>query len=321
MNSDPSLGEAVDWLLRLESSQSGDPDWQAFQQWLNAKPSHGVAWQRVNNLFSAPMADLAAVDARAPGQRALASQMLNQPLPRRRLLGGSVAALLLGVTGATFGNRVTPLTQMLADLHTPTGERRNATLPDGSRVTLDARSAVDLMFMQDLRRLRLREGALHLTIADQGQRVLQLDNRDARLYSQDGRFLLRQMAESSLLSVLQGRVRIAPLKGDVRWAQSGEVLRFDQHTVRIEAPSLWSRGDWMEGRVDAHDEPLGELIGALRNYHAGWLRISPEAARQRVYGSFMLADLRRTLRALEESLPIRVQNAGGWLVNIDLRNS
>lgn len=319
--SDQALNDAVDWLLRLESTPPGDTSWQAFDRWHAAAPANAAAWQRVNSLFAAPLDDLAAVDARTPGQLQMASQMLHQPLPRRRALGGGLALLLLGITGASLGNRVTPLTQLLADLHTATGERNSLALPDGSQLTLDARSAVDLRFVNGQRLLQLREGALHLQIKQQDEQPLRIESRDAQLYSQNARLLLRQMSNASLLSVLDGQVRIAPAQGPASWAQSGQIVRIEQQSVSPVAASLWSRGDWLDGRIDARDETLGELIEALRAYHPGWLRISAQAARQRVYGSFVLADLPRTLKALEESLPIRVQHAGNWLVNIDLKNS
>lgn len=321
LGDDQALGDAVDWLLRLESAKPGDACWQAFNQWHTEAPANAVAWQRVNNLFAAPLGDLAAVDSRSPGQLELASRMLHQPLPRRRTLGGGLALLLLGITGASLGNRVTPLSQLLADAHTATGELSHLALPDGSELTLDARSAVDLRFAGGQRLLHLREGALHLHIKQQGEQPLCIKSRDAQLYSHNARLLLRQMPHISLLNVLDGQVRIAPAQGPASWAQSGQVLRIERHAASTATPTLWSRGDWLDGRIDARDEALGDLIEALRAYHPGWLRISPEAARQRVYGSFVLADLPRTLKALEESLPIRVQHAGNWLVNIDLKNS
>jgi transmembrane sensor len=84
------------------------------------------------------------------------------------------------------------------------------------------------------------------------------------------------------------------------------------------APSLRTRASWTDGRVDVRDEPLGDLIDALRPYRAGLLRISPQAARIRVYGSFPLDDSDRTLVSLSETLPIRVDSFGGWLTRIDL---
>jgi transmembrane sensor len=68
-----------------------------------------------------------------------------------------------------------------------------------------------------------------------------------------------------------------------------------------------------------HDRPLQDVVDALRPYQPGVLRISLQAARLRVTGSFPLDDSERTLAALARSLPIAVQRRTGWWVSIDLR--
>lgn len=321
MSTDRATREAVDWLLRLESAQAGDAHTQAFERWLAQGAAQASAWQRVNALFSAPLANLAAVEARSPGQLQLASHTLGQPVARRRLLSGGLAALLLSAAGLSLGNRATPLAQLLADLHTATGQRLDRSLPDGSHLQLDARSAADCLFNLGQRTIRLREGALHLRVAAGADRPLTLECRDGRLHCQDGQLVLRQLHNSSLLSVIAGQVRVQSRATAAQWVEAGQVLRFNHHASALEAPSIWSRAYWIDGRAELRDEPLGELVEVLRPYHAGWLRISPEAARLRTYGSFPLDDLPRTLKALEETLPVRIQQAAGWFVHIDLNNA
>ncbi|WP_046242277.1 FecR domain-containing protein, partial [Delftia tsuruhatensis] len=53
----------------------------------------------------------------------------------------------------------------LAALHTGTGERREHRLADGSVVTLDTGSALDLRYTATERRLLLRAGAIHVRTA------------------------------------------------------------------------------------------------------------------------------------------------------------
>ena len=70
--------------------------------------------------------------------------------------------------------------------------------------------------------------------------------------------------------------------------------------------------------LEAHDQPLGEVIESLRAYRRGLIRISERAAAIRLYGSYALADTDRVLALLAQTLPVRVQvYRGGWLVTID----
>ena len=70
--------------------------------------------------------------------------------------------------------------------------------------------------------------------------------------------------------------------------------------------------------IELHDEPLSSLIDALRPYQTGVLRISPEAARLRVFGVFALDNTAHTLSALAQTLPLKVTRYGPWLTVIDV---
>ncbi|MGK9536868.1 FecR domain-containing protein, partial [Salmonella enterica subsp. enterica] len=80
--------------------------------------------------------------------------------PGKKALQGGLLLLLLGLAGAGLVDRVTPLAGLTADYQTATGERKTVELTDGSLLTLNARSAVDIQFSSGQRRVRLREEVL-----------------------------------------------------------------------------------------------------------------------------------------------------------------
>ncbi|MNV69847.1 fec operon regulator FecR [compost metagenome] len=92
----------------------------------------------------------------------------------------------------------------------------------------------------------------------------------------------------------------------------------DQGVQRLSIPAQTAAA-WEQGQIQLHDQPLGDLILALRPYRRGYVRISPAAARQRVYGAYSLDDTDRTLAIVAETLPVRVRRYGaGALVIIDM---
>lgn len=309
--------DAVDWLLLLERLPPEDAAHASFRQWLMQMPVHQVAWQRVNGVLAAPVSDL-----RASGQLPVAARALrgSGQVSRRRFMEGGAAGLLLALGAAAWLDRLAPLDQMLADLRTGTGERRSFTLDEGSRVELDARSAVDLRMASGQRELNLVAGAMLLQVAELAGQPMMVRCRDGQLQCNGATLLLRQQQDATLLSVQQGSVLLSTAQGDSQAVQAGQVVRFDRQAIHAQAASLWSRSTWTQGHLDVRDEALGEVIEALRPYRAGLLRISPEAARLRVYGSFPLAEVDRTLQALAETLPIKVAHSGFWLTRIDQQN-
>lgn len=317
---DRATHEAVGWLLKLEDVPAQSREQRAFEHWLQQCPSHQAAWQRVNALLEGPLADLHQAEQRNPGQLAMASRSLRaQPSPsRRKVLGGGLAMILLGLGSAGLVHRRTPLGDLLADLHTGTGERRAVTLSDGSRLRLNARTAVDLRFTASQRLLVLRDGELQVDVVAETDRPFIVSTRQGQVQALGTRFTVRQDEQQSLVAVQEHAVLVTTGNATAQRVEAGQAFAFDGLRSVAVAPSLRTRASWTDGRVDVRDEPLGDLIEALRPYRAGLLRISPQAARIRVYGSFPLDDSERTLVSLSETLPIRVDSFGGWLTRIDL---
>ena len=318
---DPITRAAVDWILRLESGHACPSARQVFKAWLAENPEHMAAWQRVAGLLKNPLADVQSVDRRSPGQlQAARKALLETTSPsRKKTLQGSVLLLLLGLGVAGVVDRVTPLAGFMADQHTGTGERKTIELADGSRLTLNARSAIDIEFSAGQRRVRLREGELQVDVAADAKRPFVVATAQGQVKALGTRFMVRQGTDESLASVQQHSVQLDTLGGVQRRIETGQAVSFTTHQIDPQTLTSRSQADWLEGRVELHDEPLSALVDALRPYQTGMLRISPEAARVRVFGVFPLDNTAHTLSALAQTLPIKVTRYGPWLTVIDTR--
>ena len=311
------LRDAIDWILRLEHLPASDPAHQAFEQWHQHCAEHRAAWQRVNNVMQTALADLQGL----PGQVQVASRALRAlPNPsRRNLLGKSLALLLLGAGGVSVLNRLMPVADLLADAHTATGERKTLLLADGSRLSLNARSAADIRFDAQQRRVVLRAGELQVQVAPERARPLVVATAHGEVRAEGARFMVRQESKRCLVSVQQHSVLLSTADGSTRRVEAGQAFGFDRRGSLPLAPSIRTRDDWVQGRIEARDEPLGELLEALRPYYGGLLRISPQAAQVRVFGTFLVDDIERTLASLSATLPIKVDTLGFWLTRIDVK--
>ena len=317
---DSTTRAAIDWMLRLESGNASPSERQVFKAWLAQSPEHLAAWQRVAGVLKAPVADLQSVERRSPGQlQAARRALLSGTSPSgKNALRGSLLLLLLGLGAAGLVNRVTPLTGLMADQHTGTGERKTIELADGSLLTLNARSAVDIEFSNGQRRVRLREGELQVDVAADAGRPFVVATAQGQVQALGTRFMVRQGADESLASVQQHSVQLDTLGGQQRRIDTGQAEAFTANQIDPQTPTSRSQADWLQGRVELHDEPLSALVEALRPYQTGVLRISPEAARVRVFGVFALDNTAQTLSALAQTLPIKVTRYGPWLTLIDV---
>lgn len=318
---DPITRTAIDWMLRLESGHACPSQRQVFKAWLAENPEHLAAWQRVAGVLKTPVADLKSVERRSPGQLRAAREVLlaSPPVTGKGVIKSGLLVVLLGLGAAGLANRATPLMGLMADQHTATGERKTIELADGSRLTLNARSAVDIEFSAGQRRVHLREGALQVDVVADAKRPFVVSTAQGQVRALGTRFMVRQGADESVTSVQQHSVQLDTFGGQQLRIENGHAASFTASQIDPQTLTARSQADWIDGRVELHDEPLSALVDALRPYQTGLLRISREAAKVRVYGVFALDDTPQTLSALAQTLPIKVTRYGPLLTVIDVR--
>lgn len=304
-----AVKQAIQWMLRLRESGHDPALQQECRQWRTAHYEHEQAWQRVIHLHQ----DL---DLRAVPGAGLALQTLENSqrrLHRRqalKLLGG---AAMVG-TATWVGKDLDTVDAWTSDYATGTGERRSFTLPDGSLMQLNTRSAVDLAFNEQQRMVRLKQG--ELMIACNPQRSLLVETRDALLEGFAGRFVVRQDSDCTQVSVSHGRVAIHR-PGQLQWIESGQNWRLDalgKH--RLEQVAMDAMA-WTEGLIVTRDMRLFDFLAQVSRYRHGYLGCSDDIADLRLSGVFRLEDPEQLLQLLPRTLPVRLRQRTRWWVRVE----
>ena len=308
----PAAEQAVAWMVRLRSGRDDARQQALFQQWLGDDPANVHAWEQLQR----GLGEHFEVVRRAPG--ALRDTLLQPEVGRRDVLRAMAGLSVLG--GSLWFAASSDTGQALtADLRTGTGERRSLTLADGSRLTLNADSAVDLAFSGSHRLVRLRRGGLVVQVAADPSRPFIVRSAQGDVRALGTRFLVEQLADATRVVVLEHAVRASLPNGTELDLAEGQAALL--HAQRIEplAAGQAYRADWVQGHLSVLDEPLALVIDALRPYRPGFVRVSPQVRNLRVQGVFPLDDSERTLAALEETMPISVKRYGAWLTLIEAR--
>lgn len=313
---DPAGEQAIDWMVRLSAGNPGEKLQHEFNQWLGSDPAHAQAWNRLQERLGGACRTVRTLDRRVPGQAGEARQLLLQGNRSRRDLLRSFAAVGLLGGGLWLGARSQLGETLLADLRTAKGERRHFTLADGSRLSLNANSAVDLQFDAQQRLLILHQGELVIQVAPDPQRPLRVRTAEGEVRALGTRFLVSQQAETTRVVVLEHAVRARLHNGAEQDIQEGQAALL--HTQRIEAlgNSELHRADWLSGRLNVLDDSLQAVVDALRPYYRGFVRVDPAVRALRVQGVFPLDEPQRAFVALAETLPVRVDHYSPWLTMI-----
>ncbi|MEJ5152414.1 FecR domain-containing protein [Comamonas sp. MYb396] len=323
---DPVSEAAVDWLVQFHSGEMTEADQARHRAWLAAHPQHPLVWQRLSGSLHAQFGAARAVVS--PQAAAPMGDVMGQALAhaqrrgssRRRLLSGALAIGGVSAGALLLADRQMPWRQMTADLRTGTGERHAFTLPDGSELLLDARSAVDLDFSESRRRVALRQGALLVQAqpASNGLAPFEVLSRHGRIQALGTRFTVRLQESCTRVGMLEHATRLTTAAGASQVLDEGHSARFDTLSIDADDTNPQAEAAWQRGMLEVHNRPLGEVVQALRAYRRGFVRISAQAAALRVYGNYALDDSDRALDALAATLPITVRvYQRGWLVVIE----
>ena len=313
---DPVSEQAIDWMVKLRADTPDAALQTRFNAWLAMDPAHLQAWTQLQDRLGASFNTVRALDRRLPGQASEARQILLQPQGSRRDALRVIAGLgLLG--GSLWLGARSPLgDSLLADLSTGRGQRQAFDLADGSRLNLNANSAVDLRFDDQQRLVVLRHGELMIQVAPDPQRPLRVRTAQGQVQALGTRFLVAQEQDVTRVVVLQHSVQLRLPDGTTRDLQEGQSALLATGRITPTAGDQRGRADWLVGRLNVLDEPLEQVVEALRPYQRGLIRIAPQVRHLRVQGVFPLDDPARTLAALAETLPIQVDSYSPWLTLI-----
>ena len=292
------IEQASHWLMLHWGGELNSEQLRRFVEWRAADPEHERAWLRLEQLQST----LSGV----PTGTALAV-LREQPDARRRqalkLLG---TLLLVGGSGYLVQSQL-PWREAMADLRSGTGERLQHTLADGSRLSLNSGTAVDILFSASERRIRLLAGELLLDSGqDAAQRPLIVDTAAGEIQALGTRFSVYQHGERCQVELFEGELELRPRHARAMRLHAGQGCGFDANQVGAVVQANPNAIAGQDGRLIAERTPLGEFVEQLARHRPGLLRCDPAVAGLPLTGVFPLADTDRVLLALEQSLPVKV---------------
>ncbi|WP_158218789.1 FecR domain-containing protein [Roseateles aquatilis] len=313
---------AVEWFVLLASGNATVDDQRAWVAWREADPAHEAEWARVDRvqqMMAGVPAELA-----SPALRRSGSTRRRQVL---RSLGIGAIAGALGY-GGWRGVRELGGAAWLADERTAPGEQRQVALEDGSVMTLNTATAVDVRFDAAWRALRLHEGEVLVeTAAARGApgavdaRPLIVDTRLGRVRALGTRFILRLDEHRLTVAVLQSAVETRDPSGRTLRVEAGQQLVVGaQGAGRVEA--LASEVDaWTYGSLVVDNARLIDVVAELSRYRRGHLGCDPRVSELRVSGAFPVTDVDRALSALVAALPVQIDRVNRFWTTVRPRGA
>jgi transmembrane sensor len=302
------LTEAAEWRERMV--EPSDATRAAFEAWRCMSADHAAAYAQVS-----AARDAAQALAEEPAMLSLRQQTLaratltRKPLVSKRKAVAAAVLLLAGAPLAALGIHAwAPRTTQATGetFRTGIGQQADVTLPDGSTVTLDTASRLEVRYDGDARRVLLDgQGWFRLKPSDKpflvtaGGRSFSADQGSFDIRTDPGQ--VRAFAADGQLALAGGDSSVALATGNLLAVRGSDV------TIRkLDDPASFT--GWRTGLLQFDDVPLAEAAGELNRYRRHPIRIADSrAASLRVSGAFHTAETPAFVDALTAGFPVRVK--------------
>lgn len=316
--------EARDWLVKMGTGSVTAAERRAFEAWRDADPAHAAAYRKVERLWD-QLAQWRELEVLEPLDRLSwrerwqmwREQLRERQRPIRLLPAAAAVAALVALAFPA-------VQQMLraADFHTETAQIADVTLPDGSRVTLGAESAIDERFTGKERRVALLRGEAFFNVSKDAARPFVVMIGDTAVRAVGTAFNVRRTGGTVRVDVSEGVVAVSR-PGDVkseRRLTAGQRLTVAPARPLAQlqpAPTpVKDVAAWRQGRLVYYGAPLHEVVADANRYYNGEIVIAdPSLADLQLTAAFRSDEIEKLVLTVAEALPVIViREDGGRLV-------
>lgn len=324
--------EASEWMARLGGDPVADADRQAFHAWLDASPANRDAYFELVGIWAA-VGDLDQVRLRAMASKPAdgifgrLAGFRPRPISVAGWRPAGAVALLAAIMAAGALLVPGPETSSFA---TAVGEQRKIVLGDGTSVTLNTDSQIEVRYVISRRHIELKRGEAFFDVTHSMLRPFVVDAGATELRVLGTRFNVRRTGDhGTAVTVASGRVRLSVFKPD---RQDGSVASIEigagqkadaamgRSIVTTQAPDATGEPAWLHGRLVFRKTSLQDVAAELQRYVVPTIEIpDPAVAGLEISGSFSTANAPDMLLTLERILPVTVVHVDANRIRISAR--
>lgn len=202
-------------------------------------------------------------------------------------------------------------------LATQRGRMLQRSLPDGTALTLDAQSRLDVNYSAAVRGILLHEGAAFFAVQKEPARAFVVQALGVKVTVLGTRFGVEiDGSQQVLVQVVSGLVRVEA-HGQSTQLTAGQSLQVGAHATRLS--TVAHPASWRSGTLDFDDVPLGDALARVARYCAMPLRATAAVAHLPISGTVRVADAWSWLASLPNVLPVRLRKHSDGSLELDRR--
>jgi transmembrane sensor len=299
MRIDRAAGEidsaATRWAVRADRGLAPKEE-QELRAWLDADTRHVGAFARAKAMLTPVSSGAAAVVSES--QRQLPRR---STFPRRALIAAAVATMAGGYAFMASAVRKEKT------YSTATGEVRAVPLADGSRITLNTGTRVDVALSDTDRQLTLHSGEAFFEVAADKSRPFIVDADGSSAKAVGTAFTVRRLDAGWVeVIVYEGVVEVSGPAGNVATLEANMRAEIeDQRGIRLttlDGEALDRKLAWRDGKIGFTGESLADAVREFNRYNTIQIDIAgEELARRTITGWFSSRDPEAFAKAVASS--------------------
>ncbi|MGD9842848.1 MAG: FecR domain-containing protein [Steroidobacteraceae bacterium] len=353
--------EAAGWFLRLQEDTANTQTFVDWQNWLTAASEHRIAYDEIEDTVLRLRQSSAMPVLPSAAEMAVDTYDGSKPLAewnkrsrestaagfshsgRTRFFWYGMAASI--TIASLFGGWL--WLQHPSHVHfgsfayqTAPGQQKAFQLPEGSTVTLDADSALDVELSSNLRSLTLKRGEAYFEVAKDKTWPFVVRAGAAQVTAVGTAFNIRMSDDQTVVAVTEGKVEVVTAPKDVSASAgidrqlatarprltaqigAGEAVSYADDGNRLQAlPATIAplATAWLNGRRQYRNEQLRYVLADIDRYTAHRIDITDEAAELRFTGTLNLENIDVWIRSLPVALPVKVTEHDDGSLSVAMR--
>jgi transmembrane sensor len=321
---------AAYWWVRQDARSISADEKQAFEAWCAASPAHHEAYTRAQGMWSSFEQEADPSELRA--LRTAALGIAREPKRWPRVAAVALLCGMAAVLAITLYSRHSPSGVLMASsvpvgtekYSTARNERSTITLSDGSVVTLNLDTTLDVAFTPAERMIRITHGQAFFEVAKNPYRPFVVAAADRRVTALGTQFEVRLDPDRVEVILLEGKVAVdhtAPSvlerlnirNAHVELKPGEKLVAALGEPVAITDTNAQRATSWRQGWVAFENTSVGEAVAELNRYSDRPLMVPDESVRNlRFSGVFRVGQSDRFAAIIQELLPVKaVQGVHG----------
>lgn len=303
------------WCVRLAEGCLEPAERAAFDAWLEAHPAHREAfdravltWREVEQVASSPELLPLRVEALESAQTANRRRWTRIVTKAYLPAAAAVAAIAVALVALVVSSGS-------QSYETGIAERRVVVLSDGSKLSLDAASRVDVRYESARRDLTLKSGRARFEVAKDPLRPFSVRAANRTVVATGTEFSVELVRGEVRVVLYEGRIEVI---GGENSAVEKSLAPGQELVAAVDKP-LATVADadpvrslsWESGQLVFIDEPLALAVERVNRYARDAIEIGdPEAARVPVTGVFRAGDTNAFVEGVTAVFPVRLEGGG-----------